>query len=156
MSPQVQKQHDRYILQYPLVQPLWSSTYSFHLHTVLHSEARVRPLPHWWTMWLVVVDRLQSCIPIYKKYRGNIKHGFKVEVKSISIYRWGWVSEWVSEWLLFIYIINTKWVIFQPYHGRNKLHFNERNNSPSPHSDTLSWFRENQSLLSLLNAACLA
>ena len=35
-----------------------------------------------------------------------------------------------------------------------------RNNSPPidmlPHSDTLSWFRANQSLLFLLNAACLA
>ena len=34
------------------------------------------------------------------------------------------------------------------------------NNSPqidmSPHSDTLSWFRNNQSLLFLLNAVCLA
>jgi hypothetical protein len=27
----------------------------------------------------------------------------------------------VSEWLLF----NTKWVIFQPYQGENKLHFDE-------------------------------
>ena len=26
----------------------------------------------------------------------------------------------------------------------------------SPHSDTLSWFRANQSLLFILNAACLA
>ena len=73
---------------------------------------------------------------------------------------------------------------FQPYHGENKLIFNEKmmrsafyytntlswnftvlvhwNNSPlidmSLHSDTLSWFRPNQCLLSLslLNATCLA
>ena len=72
---------------------------------------------------------------------------------------------------------------FQLYHGENKLIFNEMmimmstlyktnmlswiflvlthwNNSPrvdmSLHSDTLSWFRANQYLLFLLNAACLA
>ena len=85
----------------------------------------------------------------------------------------------VSEWLLFI--ANSS--MFQLYHGENKLIFNEMmtrstlfqtnnmlswnfivlahwSNSPrvdmSPHSDTLSWFRANQSLLLLLNAACLA
>jgi hypothetical protein len=86
--------------------------------------------------------------------------------------------DWVSEWLLF----NANSVIFQLYHGENKLIFNEMtmrsalyktntlswictvlahwNNSPridmSPHSDTLSWFRAHQSLLFLLSAAYLA
>ena len=83
--------------------------------------------------------------------------------------------EWVS---------NAKSAIFKlhVHHGENKLIFNEMmmisawyytnilswifivlahwNNSPridmSLHSDTLSWFRSNQSLLFLLNAACLA
>jgi hypothetical protein len=83
------------------------------------------------------------------------------------------VSEWVSDCCLTL------------YHGENKLIFNEMmtrstlyqtntlswiflivfahwNKSPridimmSPHSNTLSWFRANQSLLFLLNAACLA
>ena len=76
-----------------------------------------------------------------------------------------------SEWLL----INAMWAIFQPYHGKNKLHFNEMmsaryqtifivlahwNNSLQVnmllHSDTLYWFRANQSLLLLLNTVCLA
>ena len=84
-----------------------------------------------------------------------------------------------SEWLL----LNTNSVIFQPYHGENKLIFqwdNDEdhfvldqyaqldffivlahwNNSPridiSPHQDALSWFWTNQSLLFPLNAACLA
>ena len=84
----------------------------------------------------------------------------------------------VSEWLLF----NANSAIFQLYHGENNLIFNERvmrsalfktntlswifvvlahsSNSPrvdmSLHSDTLFWFRVNQSLLFLLNTACLA
>ena len=84
----------------------------------------------------------------------------------------------LSEWLLF----NANSGIFQLYHGENKLIFNEMmmraalfytntlswifivlahwNNKPrvdmSLHSDTLFWFRTNQSLLFLLNAACLA
>ena len=69
--------------------------------------------------------------------------------------------------------------VSQLYHDENKLVFNETmimsalyyanmlsviflahwNNRPwvdiSPHSDTLSWFRANQSLLFLLGAACL-
>jgi hypothetical protein len=83
----------------------------------------------------------------------------------------------VSEWLLF----NANSAIFQLYHDENKVIVNEImmrsalhqtntlswtfivlahwNNSPridiSPHSDTLSWFRDNQSLLFFLNAACL-
>jgi len=56
-------------------------------------------------------------------------------------------------------LFNTNSAIFQLYHGENKLIFNDRmmmrsahwNNSPridmSPHSDTLFWFRTNQSLL---------
>jgi hypothetical protein len=89
-----------------------------------------------------------------------------------------WVSEWVSEWVLF----NANSAIFQLYHGENKLIFNEMmmrsavywnntlswivlvlvdwNNFPrvdmSLHSDTLYWFRANQSLLFLLIDACLA
>ena len=88
------------------------------------------------------------------------------------------MSQWLSEWLLFI----ANSAIFQLYHGENKLIFNEMmmrsalfltntlswilivlahwNNSPridmSLHLDTLFWFRSNQSLLFLLNAACLA
>jgi hypothetical protein len=84
----------------------------------------------------------------------------------------------MSEWLLF----NANSAIVKLYHGENKLIFNEMmmrsalyytntlsciffivlahwNNSPrvdlSLHSDTLFWFRD-QSLLVLLNAACLA
>jgi hypothetical protein len=72
----------------------------------------------------------------------------------------------VSEWLLF----NANSAIFQLYNGENKLIFNmmmmrsdlyytntlflvltHRNNSPqidmSPHSETLSWFQANKSLL---------
>ena len=80
--------------------------------------------------------------------------------------------KWVSEWLLF----NTNSAIFQLYHGENfnfqwddddevrfvldqhaELDFYSANwNNMSPHSDTLSWFRANQSLLFLLNAAWLA
>ena len=82
------------------------------------------------------------------------------------------ILQWVSGWLLF----NANSAIFQLYHSENKLFFNEMimrsalyetntlswfcivlahwNNSPqicmSPHSDTLSWFRANQSLLFLL------
>ena len=81
----------------------------------------------------------------------------------------------VSGWLLF----NANSAIFQLYHGGNMLIFNEMiwcplrsrptrwvgflshwNNSPridmSLHSNTLFWLWANQSLLFLLNAACLA
>ena len=95
-------------------------------------------------------------------------------VNSIYLYNDGW-----SEWLL----LNANSAIFQLYHGENKLIFNETmmrsalyytsmlseldflvlahwNNSPqvdmSLHSDTLLWFGANQSLLFLLNTACLA
>ena len=83
----------------------------------------------------------------------------------------------VSEWLLFI----SNSAIVQLYHGENKLIFDEMmmrsafyltntlswifivpawcNTSPqvdmSLHSGTLFWFRANQSLLFLLNVACL-
>jgi hypothetical protein len=83
-----------------------------------------------------------------------------------------------SEWLLF----NANSAIFHLYHGETKLIYNEMmmrhalyqtntlswifivlahwNNNPqidmSSHSDTLSWFWAKQSLLFLLNAACLA
>jgi hypothetical protein len=83
--------------------------------------------------------------------------------------------EILSEWLLF----NANSAIFQLYHGKNKLISNEvmrsalyktnmlsfimlahRNNSlrmeMSPHPDTLSWFRTNQSMLFVLNASCFA
>ena len=79
-------------------------------------------------------------------------------------------------------MFNANSTIFQLYHGENNLIFNEMmmmsalywantlswniivlahwNNSPwedmSLHSDTLFWFWANQSLLFLLNAACLA
>jgi hypothetical protein len=70
------------------------------------------------------------------------------------------------EWVLF----NAKWAIIQLYHVMNKLHFDETNmifivlahwkNSSrvdmSLHSDTLSWFHANQSLLLLLNVLWLA
>ena len=62
-------------------------------------------------------------------------------------------------------VFNANLAIFQLCHGENKFIFNEMimlrsvSYSPrvnmSPHSDTLSWFRDNQSLLFLLNAACL-
>jgi hypothetical protein len=82
----------------------------------------------------------------------------------------------MGEWLLF----NANSAIFQLYYGENKLIINEMmmrsalfytlswifivlahwNNNPqvemSLHSDTLFWFRANQSLLFLRNAACLA
>ena len=84
----------------------------------------------------------------------------------------------MSEWLLF----NANSAIVQLYHCENKLIFNEMvmrsalyytntlswifivlahwSKIPrvdmSLHSDTLFWFRANQSLLFLFNAACLA
>ena len=84
----------------------------------------------------------------------------------------------LNEWLLF----NDNSAIFQLYHGENKFNFNEMmmkstlyltntqswifivlghwNNSQwvdmSLHSYTLFWYRAIQSLLFLLNAACLA
>jgi hypothetical protein len=77
-------------------------------------------------------------------------------------------SEWVSEWLLF----NANSAIFQLYHVNFQWDDDEvrwvgilyalahwNNSSPgdmSLHPDTLFWFRANQSLLLLLNAACLA
>ena len=74
----------------------------------------------------------------------------------------------MSEWLLF----NANSAIIQLYHVENKLIFNEmmamRLNfysasslkqqsemDMSLHSDTLFWFQANQSLLLLLNAACI-
>jgi len=79
-------------------------------------------------------------------------------------------------------LFNTNSAIFQLYHGENKLILNEMmmgfalyktntlswiiivlvhwNNSlqidRSPYSDTLSWFRANQSLFFLVNVDCLA
>ena len=32
-----------------------------------------------------------------------------------------YLFEWVSEW-----VFNTKWLIFLPYRGKNKLHFDEK------------------------------
>ena len=87
-------------------------------------------------------------------------------------------STTTSEWLLF----NANSAIFQLYHGENRLICNEMimrstlyeinrlswmfivlahwNKSlqvdMSLHSDTLFWFRDNQSLLFPLNAACIA
>jgi hypothetical protein len=85
----------------------------------------------------------------------------------------------VSEWLLF----NANSAIFQLYHGENNLIFNDmmmrsalywtntqswifnsassqKKTSPridlSLHSDTLYWFRSNQSSLILLNGVCFA
>ena len=61
-------------------------------------------------------------------------------------------------------LFNAISAIFQLYHGGNKLIINEiirrsQNQQStvemSPHWDIFSWFRANQSLLSLLNAACL-
>ena len=95
---------------------------------------------------------------------------------------WSSYKKWESEWLLF----NAKWTVFQLYHDENKLRFDEMmmtmmtmsalykttiqgrifivfvhwNNSPwvdmSLHSNTLFWFRVNQSLLLVLSALCLA
>ena len=73
--------------------------------------------------------------------------------------------KWI--WVIDDCCFDTNSAICQLYHGENKLIFNEIfivlvhwNNSPRidmlPHSDTLSWFRANQSLLFLINAACLA
>ena len=79
-----------------------------------------------------------------------------------------------SELLLF----NTKWAMFQPYYGENKLHINEKtvmytlymiswilivlaqwNKSLQVdmllHSDTLSWFWAKQSLLLFCNGVYL-
>ena len=82
----------------------------------------------------------------------------------------------MSEWLL----LNANSAIFRLYHDKNKLRFDEMmmmlsalnqtnklswiiialtETTPrvdiSLHSDTLFWFRDNQSLLFLLRAACL-
>ena len=83
-------------------------------------------------------------------------------------------DHFLSEWVLF----NANSAIYQLYHGENELIVNQMmitfctrlklflivlfhwNTSPridmSPHSDTLFWFRANQSLLFLFNAAFLA
>jgi hypothetical protein len=45
------------------------------------------------------------------------------------------ISERVIERLLF----NTKWAIFQLYHGENKLHFNELMKAVLHYSNTLGW-----------------
>jgi hypothetical protein len=92
------------------------------------------------------------------------------------------VSEWVSEWVSEKLLSNSNSAIAQLCHGENKIIINEMmmrfalfytntlswifivlanwNNSPrvdmSIHSETLFWFRANQSFLFLLNAACLA
>jgi hypothetical protein len=70
----------------------------------------------------------------------------------------------VCVWLLF----TAKWANFQLYHGENNLHFQWNDDEvhfaldqqpridKSLYSDTLSWFRANQSLLFLFNAMCLA
>ena len=59
----------------------------------------------------------------------------------------------VNEWLFF----NATSAIFLLYHGENKVIFNEMMmRSALFSSDTLFWFRANQSLLFLLNAGCLA
>ena len=75
-----------------------------------------------------------------------------------------WMSEWKSGWLL----LNTKWVLFQLYCDENKLHFNEmmlkstlcQTNSPrrdiSLHSNIVSSFRADQSVLLLLNTSFLS
>ena len=89
-------------------------------------------------------------------------------VSTQYVYWSEWVSEWVSEWLLF----NANSAIFQLYHVNFQWDDDEvrwvgilyalahwNNSSPgdmSLHPDTLFWFRANQSLLLLLNAACLA
>jgi hypothetical protein len=109
---------------------------------------------------------LDTCIPVSQ---GQILNSFNF------IHRFFFMSEGVSGWLLF----NATSAIFQLYHSDNKLIFNEMmlrsalytlgwifivlahwNNSPqidmSPHSDTLSRFRANQSLFFLLTAAYLA
>ena len=100
--------------------------------------------------------------------------------KGFHMITWVFVdrSYWVSEWLFF----NSISAIFQLYYGEHKLIFNEIrmrsalfltntlswifivlaqwNNSPrvdmSLHSDTLFWSWSNQSLLFILNVACLA
>jgi hypothetical protein len=78
------------------------------------------------------------------------------------------MNKWVSEWLLFMArtsLFSTRWW-WGPLCSRPTrwvgffIVLAHWNNSPrvdmSLHSDTLVWFRANQSLLFLLNAACLA
>ena len=99
-------------------------------------------------------------------------------IKIILFFQYPLLIDWVSEWLLF----NANSLIFQLYYGENKLIINKMmmrsalfwtktlswifiviaqwNNCPriemSLHSDTLFWFRANQSLLFLRNAALLS
>ena len=99
-------------------------------------------------------------------------------IKIILFFQYPLLIDRVSEWLLF----NGNSAIFQLYYGEKKLIINEMmmrsalfltntlswillvlahwNNSPrvemSLHSDTLFWFRANQSLLFLRNGECLA
>jgi hypothetical protein len=103
-----------------------------------------------------------------------------VQCNQVTIATVNHKCEWVSKWLL----LNANSAIFQLYHDESKLVFNEMmmkmrsalyytntlswifivlahwNNSlridMSPHLDTLSWFRANQSFLFLRNPACLA
>jgi hypothetical protein len=112
--------------------------------------------------WNIIVARKWLIYFWYSEYKN-----------SFTVY----YIECVIPWLLF----NANSAILQLHHGENKLIFNEMmmrsalfktntlswmfivlahwNNSPrvntSLHSDTLFWFRANQSLLFLLNAACL-
>ena len=85
-----------------------------------------------------------------------------------------WVSEWVSVWQQFSNCSAISWreqvhfqwdgddfrFVLDQYASWIFLVLAHWNNSSqidmSPHSDTLSWFRANHSLLFFLNAACLA
>jgi hypothetical protein len=130
-----------------------------------------------YTFGLSPVGHVAMPKPITMRY-DNSDHDTNNGTK-IIITHWNPSKYKVSEWLLF----NANSAIFQLYHGENKLFFNEMmmrstlywtntptwifiglahhwNNCPRVdmllHSDTLFWFRASQSLLFLLNAACLA
>ena len=88
-----------------------------------------------------------------------------------------WVNEWVSEWVIVVHRqfsnlsaiswreVNLQWdddevrFVLDQHAELDFIVLAHWNNSPRvnmpPHADTLFWFRVNQSLLFLLNAACL-
>ena len=148
-------------------------------HTIMATNLRWSCLPLHHPCSLFVYLHIHQNFPLFKQY---FYCSFNKNLKNWTCYSHtkshnSWTSK-VSEWLLF----NANSVIFQLYYGENKLIFNEMmmtpalyqinmlswifivlahwNNSPrvdmSLHSDTLFWFRANQSLIFLLNAACLA
>ena len=155
-------------------------------HTITATNLRWSCLPLHHPCSLFVYLHIHQNFPLFKQYyycsfNKNLKNWTAAPNAHVTPIQSPITLEhrkWVSEWLLF----NANSVIFQLYYGENKLIFNEMMMTPalyqinmlswifimlahwnnslrvdmSLHSDTLFWFRANQSLIFLLNAACLA